>query len=79
MCSPRNAQAMLIGAAEAIGQIGVPDAMLRLLAAGVGLLTVAVAEAGIDAQRDVPARSALAELIDHVGRAAIGVDAFFDD
>ena len=48
--------------------------MLRLIAAGVGLAAVAVTEAGIDAQRDLPARGAAAKLLDHVRRAAIDVD-----
>ena len=48
--------------------------MFRLLAAGVGLLAVAVAEAGIDPQGDGSAGRAAAELVDHVGRAAIDVD-----
>ena len=40
---------MVIGPPQAIGQVGVPDAVFRLLAAGVGLLTMAMPEAGIDA------------------------------
>ncbi len=79
MCRPVTPRPLCVGAAQAIGEVGVPDAVLRLLAAGVGLLAVAVAEAGIDAQRDVPARGTLAELVDHVGRAAIDVNALLDN
>ena len=74
-----NAQPVGIGAAEAILQVGVPNAVLRLFTAGVGFLAVAVAETGIDAQRNVMARGALAQLIDHVGRAAIGMNAMLHD
>jgi hypothetical protein len=56
----------------------VPDAVLRVLAAGVGLAAVAVTEARVDAQRDVPAR-ARRELVDHVGRSAVDVHAALDD
>src|SRR5690606_34694093 len=59
---------------QAVIELFVPDAVLRLFAAGVGLLAMAVPKAGIDPQRDLPPRRALAELIDHVGRAAVGVD-----
>ena len=55
---PGDLQAVEIGQPQAFRQLLVPDAVLRLLAAGVGLLAVAVAEAGIDAQRDLAARSA---------------------
>ena len=59
---------------HALADLPVPDAVFRLLAAGVGLLAVAVAEAGIDPQGDVPAGSADAKLVDHVGRTAVDVD-----
>ena len=62
-----DAQAVVIGPAQAVGQLLVPDAVLRLLAAGVGLLAVAVAKARVEPQRDLAAGRALAELIDHVG------------
>ena len=72
-------QAVMIGPAQAVVELLVPDAVLRLLAAGVRLLAVAVAKAGIDPQRDVPPRRSLAELIDHVGRAAIDLNVQLDD
>ena len=75
----RNSQPVGIGAAKTVLQVGVPDAVLRLFTAGVGFLTVAVAETRVDAQRNVMARGALAQLIDHVGRAAVGVNAELDD
>ena len=48
-------EAVLVGPLEAIVELLVPDAVLRLLAAGVRLLAMAVAEAGVDPQRDVRA------------------------
>ena len=69
---------MAMRSVEALGDLLVPDAVLRLFAAGVGLLTVAVAETGIEPQGDASARRMLAELVDHVGRTAIDVDVVFD-
>ena len=66
------------GPVETLGDLPVPNAVFRLLAAGVGLLAMAVAEAGIDPQGDASAGGAAAELVDHVGRAAVDVDAAFD-
>src|SRR5262245_9990554 len=43
-----DAQAVRVGPAEAVVELFVPDAVLRLGAAGVRLLAVAVAEAGVD-------------------------------
>ena len=59
MCRPVIVQAVMVGQRQAVGELLVPDAVLRLLAAGVGLLAVAVAEAGVDPQRDLrgPARA----------------------
>ncbi len=59
---------------QAVGDVCEPDAMFRLLAARIGLLAVTVAEPRIDPQRDLSARRPAAELIDHVGRAAVDVD-----
>ena len=74
----RDGQAAMIGPPQAVVQLLVPDAVLRLLAAGVGLLAVAVAEAGIDPQRDLAPWSGVAQLVDHVGRAAVDGDAVLD-
>ena len=74
MCRPRTVSPQRAARLEARGELLVPDAVLRLLAAGVRLPAVAVAEARIDPQRDRPARGAAAELVDHVGRAAVDVD-----
>jgi hypothetical protein len=62
-----------VGAQQAIGQLLVPDAVLGLLASGIGFLAVTVPESGIDPQRDVPSRRDEPELIDHVGRTAVDV------
>jgi hypothetical protein len=53
--------------------------MLRLLAAGVGFLAVAVAKTGIKPQRDACSGREGAQLVDHVGRTAVDVDAVFDN
>ena len=45
-------EVVLRGPLDAVGELLVPDAVLRVAAAGVGLLAVAVAEAGVDAERD---------------------------
>ena len=55
-----------------------PDAVLRLLSAGVRFLAMAVAEAGIDPQRNARAGRSAAELFDHVDRAAIDVQLSLD-
>ena len=60
-------------------QLGMPDAMFALLAAGIGLVAVAMAEAGVDAQPDWVARSCGTELMQHVDRAGIDRDLVFDD
>ena len=52
----RDAQPMMVGQPQAFGEFGVPDAVLRMLAAGVGLLAMAVAKARIEPQRDVAPR-----------------------
>ena len=65
----------MIGQPQAVHQVRVPDAVLGLLSAGVGLLAVAVAKAGVEPQRDFATRRRCAELVDHVRRAAIDVDA----
>jgi hypothetical protein len=45
-------QPMLADRRQRSRQVGMPDAVLAVLAAGVGLVAVAVAEAGVDAQPD---------------------------
>jgi hypothetical protein len=72
---PAHRQPCPFGAAEHFGNLLVPDAVLRAFAAGIRLLAVAVAEAGIHSERDVGSRHPLGQLLDHVGRAAIDVDA----
>ena len=68
-------QARPLRPAEDLGNLLVPDAVLRALTAGVGLLAVAVAEARVHAERDRCAGHPLGELLDHVGRSAVDVDA----
>jgi hypothetical protein len=55
------------GAAKGIRHLCMPDAVLRTLATGVGLLAVAVAKAGVDAERYVGTRHPLSQLLEHVG------------
>jgi hypothetical protein len=69
----------MVSPSQAVVELLVPDTMLRLLAAGVRFLAMTVAETGVDAEGNVRARRALAELVDHVGRAAIDRDAKLDD
>src|SRR5690606_10370514 len=56
-----------------------PNAVLRLLAAGVGFLAMPVAETGAEPQRDLVAGRNLAELLHRVGRAAANVRAMCDN
>src|SRR5262249_12143922 len=56
------------GAPHAVLELLVPDAVLGVLAARVGLAVVSVAEAGIHAQRELATRDARAVLVDHVRR-----------
>ncbi len=69
-----DAQPVVVGVDQALGELLVPDAVLGMVTAGVRLAAVAVPKAGIDAERDLAARGAAAVLVDHVGRAAIDVD-----
>ena len=57
MCRPVIDSSYFVGPLDAVFELLVPDAVLRLLAAGVHLLAVAVAEAGVDPQRDAAARA----------------------
>jgi hypothetical protein len=52
-------------------QLAVPDAVLAVLTAGVGLVGVAVAKAGVDAQPHRVPRAGSAQLVEHVDRAAV--------
>ena len=69
----------MLGGDEAARELLVPDAVLGQLAAGVGLPAMAVAEAGIDPQGDLPAGGTAAVLVDHVRRAAVDVDVLGQD
>ena len=64
-----------LGPPEHLRDLLVPDSMLRALAAGVCFLAVAVTEAGIHPERDRRPRHPLGKLFEHVGRAAVDVDA----
>ena len=52
-------------------QLAVPDAVLAVLAAGVGLVAVAVAKAGVDAQPDMVALGDGSQLVQHVNRPCV--------
>ena len=73
-----DTQSMVVCAAQAIVQLLVPDPVLGMLTTRVGLLAVPMPEAGVDAQCDIVSRCQFAQLIDHVWRADIHVDAMFD-
>ena len=75
---PGDGKPVAPGSIQAVADLGVPDAVFGMVAAGVGFAAVSVAEAGVDPQGDGPARGAAAELIDHLRRAAVDVDVVFD-
>src|SRR4051794_34015230 len=68
---------------DTVFQLLVPNAMLRLSAARVDLLTMPVTETRIDSQRDTRQRARallayrLTVLVDHIRRAAIHVKIMF--
>ena len=74
-----DGQAVVVGVDEAVVELLVPDAMLGGVAAGVGFLAVAVAEAGVDSEGDIATGGAAAVLVDHVWGAAIDVDVLVND
>ncbi len=74
-CRPTTVMPEPPGSGQHAVQLLVPDAVLGAFAAGVGLLAVPVAEAGVDPQRDRLAAAALGQLLEHIGRAAVDVDA----
>lgn len=78
ICSPLT-DSPAHSAAEHLGDLLVPDAVLGALAAGVGLLAMAMAEAGVHPQRDIGPGHPLRELLDHVGRATVDMDAQLRD
>ncbi len=63
---------------EYLGELLVPDSVLGVVAACVCLLAVAVTEARVDAQGDLAARPALAELVDHIGGSHVHMKPRFD-
>ena len=67
------------GPPQGLAEPLVPDPVLAVVAAGVGLAAVAVAEAGVDPQGDRHPRHPRAELVDHVGRAAVAGELGLDD
>src|SRR5262245_32015588 len=72
-------ETVVVGAAETIVELLVPDAVLRLLAARVCLLAVPVAKTGVDSQRDISPGGSLAKLVDHFRRAAVDGQSQLDD
>ncbi len=67
------------GPLDALLDLLVPDAVLRLGAASVHLLAMAVTETRIDTQRDGLPSHSLAVLFDHVRRTAIDMNVVFGD
>jgi hypothetical protein len=74
MCSPTSRSPGVDHNGQRAGQIGMPDAVFAVFAAGVGLVAVAVAEAGVDAQPHRMAGCRSADLAQHVDRT--GVDGY---
>ena len=64
-------QAMLLDRIQCGRQVGVPDTVLAVLPARVGLVAVAVAKAGVDAQPHRMAGRTRAQLVQHVDGACI--------
>ncbi len=64
---------------NAVRELFVPDAVFGLFAACIGLLTMPMAEAGIDSQHDIATRSPRSELVNHLRRAAIDRNIQLDD
>ncbi|MCY1424947.1 hypothetical protein D9M71_407200 [compost metagenome] len=74
---PHQHQAVFADHRHRVVQLAVPNAVLAVLTAGVGLLAVAMAEAGVDAQPDAVAGARLAKLGEHVDGADVHLDAQF--
>ena len=72
-------QAVAADGCQRGAEVGVPDAVLAVLAAGVGLVAVAVAEAGVDAQPHGMAGRGRTELLQHVDGAGVHRDVVLDD
>src|SRR5690606_6503646 len=68
-----DGHAVAVGPQQALVDLFVPNPVLALFATGVGFLTVSVTEARIDSQGDFRSGATFAELVDHVGRAAVDV------
>ena len=72
---PGQRQAVLADRGHRLWQVGVPDAVFAVLAARVGLVAVAVAKTGVDAQPHLVARAHGAQLVQHVDAAGVHRDA----
>ena len=70
---------VLVDPLERVVQVLVPDAVLAELTAGIRLLAVPVAEAGIDAQPNAMTPLAAPDLRQHVGRTRIHRNVELDD
>ncbi len=73
-----QAQAAFADHVQGGAQVAVPDTVLGVLAASVGLVAVAVAETGVDAQPHRVAGSDFAQLAEHVDGAGVHRDAVLD-
>ena len=65
-------QLMALHHRQRLRQIGMPDTVFAVFAAGIGFLAVAVTKARIHAQPDAMARRDLSKLIEHIN--GTGVD-----
>jgi hypothetical protein len=72
---PHQVQTVFFHGGQRGRQFGVPDAVFAVFTAGVGLVAVAVAKAGVDAQPDAVAFGACPKLAQHVDGAGIDGDA----
>ncbi len=71
---PHQVQAMGFHAGQRFAQLFVPDAVLAVLATGVGLAAVAMAEAGVDSDPHAVAGRAFTQLAQHVDGTGVDFD-----
>ena len=64
---PRDGDPHLIGAAQRVDDLGMPDSVLALRSSGIGFLAVPMTEPWIDPQGDIRAWASCAQLGKHVG------------
>ena len=64
--NPHQLQLVALNHLQRRGKIAIPDPVLAVLAAGIGFLAMAVAEARVNAQPDAVTRRDFAQLAQHI-------------